>query len=46
MPGGSETVSIAQRKSTDASVATYSVYDASGNLVDVYQPPVLDTDPD
>ncbi|HEY2584847.1 MAG TPA: hypothetical protein VGI81_03660, partial [Tepidisphaeraceae bacterium] len=43
--GGSETVSIAQRQATDAPVATYDVYDAAGNLLDVYQPPVADMDP-
>jgi YD repeat-containing protein len=45
LPGGSETVSIAQRKAGDAVVATFSVYDAAGNLLDVYQPPVVDADP-
>jgi autotransporter-associated beta strand protein/YD repeat-containing protein len=40
--GGSETVNIAQRKSTDLVYATIDVYDASGNLVDVYEPPVAD----
>jgi YD repeat-containing protein len=43
--GGSETVTVAQRKLGDTPVVTYDVYDAAGNLVDVYEPPVLDADP-
>jgi RHS repeat-associated protein len=41
--GGSETVNIAQHMPGDSNVAyTIDVYDASGNLVDVYQPAVPD----
>jgi YD repeat-containing protein len=43
--GGSERVAIRQRKSGDTPVATYDVYDPAGNLVDVYQPAVVDGDP-
>ena len=40
--GGSETITIAQRKSTDPVRATYRVIDAAGILVDVYEPAVDD----
>ena len=43
--GGSETVSIAQRKPGDAPIATYSFYDATGKLTDVYEPSVIDGNP-
>jgi YD repeat-containing protein len=43
--GGSEKVEIAQRKAGDPIVATIYLSDASGNLTDVYQPPVLDSNP-
>jgi YD repeat-containing protein len=43
--GGSETVTVAQRKLGDTPVVTYDVYDKAGNLVDVYEPAVLDGDP-
>jgi YD repeat-containing protein len=39
--GGSETVQIAQRKVGDAINATFDIYDKAGNLVEVYQPEVL-----
>lgn len=38
--GDTETVQIAQRKTGDTPQATYSLYDASGKLVDVWQPAV------
>ena len=38
--GYTETVEIAQRKTGDTPQATYSLYDASGKLVDVWQPAV------
>jgi YD repeat-containing protein len=41
--GGSETVTIAQHVATDANPPfTIDVYDAAGNLVDVYEPAVAD----
>lgn len=43
--GGSETISIAQRKSGDPVLPTYDVYDAANNLVAVYQPLVEDMNP-
>jgi YD repeat-containing protein len=39
--GGSETIQIAQRKATDPAVSTIDIYDAAGNLVDVWEPPVV-----
>jgi YD repeat-containing protein len=39
--GGSETVQIAQRKIGDPINATFDIYDKAGNLVEVYQPEVL-----
>lgn len=44
--GGSETVSIAERQDGDLLVLTYDIYDASNNLVAVYQPAVADGNPD
>ena len=44
--GGSETVTIAQHKSSDTSLYyTIDVLDFAGNLVDVYEPMVMDADP-
>ena len=43
--GGSETITIGQRKASDPIDATVDVYDASGNLVDVYEPAVTDNNP-
>jgi uncharacterized delta-60 repeat protein len=43
--GGSEAVSIAQRMPGDLAVLTYDFYDNSGNLVGVYEPLVMDSDP-
>jgi uncharacterized delta-60 repeat protein len=43
--GGSETVSIAERQDGDPLVLTYDIYDASNNLVAVYQPAVADMNP-
>ncbi len=42
--GGSEIISIAERKNIvgDPIEATIDIYDAAGNLVDVYEPPVAD----
>ena len=40
--GGSEKVEIAQRKAGDPKLVTIYVFDASGNLTDVYQPAVPD----
>jgi RHS repeat-associated protein len=40
--GGSETIKIAQRKSSDPIVATICVYDAAGRLTDEYLPAVAD----
>ncbi len=39
--GGSETINIAERRSGDPVEATIDMYDAAGNLVDVYEPPVV-----
>jgi YD repeat-containing protein len=43
--GDSETVQIAKRAAGDPIVATYSIFDAAGNLTDVYEPAVLDGNP-
>jgi RHS repeat-associated protein len=40
--GGSETIKIAQHKSSDPIVATICVYDAAGRLTDEYLPAVAD----
>jgi RHS repeat-associated protein len=40
--GGSETIKIAQRKSSDPIVAAICVYDAAGRLTDEYLPDVAD----
>jgi YD repeat-containing protein len=40
--GGTETIQFAQRKPGDTPQATFYLYDASGNLADVFSPPVAD----
>jgi len=43
--GYTEKIEIAQRKTGDTPLATYYLYDVSGKLVDVWQPAVVDADP-
>ncbi len=43
--GGSEVVTIAQRKAGDPLWITYDLYDAAGRLTDVWQPAVSNADP-
>jgi YD repeat-containing protein len=48
-PGWQHVVKIAQRTGSDppeSRVITHMLYDAAGNLIDVWQPTVLDADPD
>jgi YD repeat-containing protein len=40
--GGSETIQFAQRKLSDPAVYTIDIYDAAGNLVNVWEPAVAD----
>ena len=40
--GGSEKIEFAQRMAADTPVATFYLYDSSGNLTDVFSPPVAD----